>query len=247
MDLFSQRKISLISLALYWPMLLVFAHIPVPDSVRSADVSDKSLHYLAYLVLTFLLWFSIKPHEKVNWRKITVWLILMSLTAYGLIDEIIQSFIGRSCDIMDVVANLSGIFFALFMLTFLSFVPAALIVASIVIFIMANVARVNLAEVFPIAYGLFDLLAYSIFTVFWLLNINLLFLQKYNKFKWLLIAVGIPICFLIIVKLSSFLLGRAIDLEDIILPIAAIITVVMVGYLTGIFFPAKTGPQGDTI
>ena len=167
-----QRKLALLTLALYWPALIVFAHIPVPESIRSAHVSDKCLHFLAYLVLTFLVWFSINPKEKVKWRKIHVWLIFLGLTAYGAIDEVIQGFIGRSCDAMDLTANVSGILFSLLLLTFLSFQQAALLISGIVIFGIANVAKTNLAETFPVAYGVFHFFAYTIFTVFWFLNMN---------------------------------------------------------------------------
>ena len=183
----TQKKISILALLLYWPALLIFAHVPVPESVRSAQVSDKALHFLAYLVLTFLLWFSIRPNVKVSWRKATVWLLLFFITGYGAADEVIQSFVGRSCDAMDVVANLSGILFCLFLLTFLSFIPAALIVSGIVIFGMANIAKTDLAEVLPALYAIFSLFAYGIFTVFWLLNMDLLFKKNLAKLQWLML------------------------------------------------------------
>lgn len=235
----TQKKISILTLGLYWPILVVFAHIPIPESVRSAHVSDKCLHFLAFLVLTFLLWFSLKPKARVNWRKISVWLVLFGLILYGAADEIVQGFIGRSCDPLDVAANFSGIFFCLLLLTFSTFVPAALIISAIVIFGMANVSRINLAEIFPIAYGVFDLLAYTIFTVFWLLNMNLLFPKKKEKLQWLIYAIGMPVCFLLLVRISSILLGRSLDVEDVIVPIAAIITVVVAGYWK-VYFLAKT-------
>jgi hypothetical protein len=94
--------------------------------VQSAEVSDKDLHFQAYLVLTFLVRFSVKPREKVNWRKPHPWLILFGLSVYSAINEVTQGFIGRSCDAMDLVTNVIGILFSLFLLSFLSFLPAAL-------------------------------------------------------------------------------------------------------------------------
>ena len=246
MALFQQRRVSIISLVLYWPMLLVFAHIPIPESVRSANVSDKSLHFLAYLVLTFLLWFSIKPQEKVNWRKIPVWFVLFGLILYGVADEIVQSHIGRSCDPMDVVANFSGIFFCLLLLTFLTFLPAALLIAGIVIFGMANVSRTNLAEIFPVAYGVFDLLAYTIFTVFWLLNMNLFFQKKPAKLQRLILAVSMPVSFLLIVRIFSIMLGRETSAEDIIIPAVTIFVVTAADYVRIVFWnKAEKSPQTD--
>jgi VanZ family protein len=230
MTLYQQRKISVISLVLYWPALIVFAHVPVPESVRSAHVSDKGLHFLAYLVLTFLLWFSIKPNEKVSWRKAAAWLLLLFITAYGAADEVVQSFVGRSCDALDILANSSGVIFCLLLLTFLTFVPAALAVSGIVIFGVANIARANLAEVFPIVYAIFNLLAYAIFTLFWLLNMDLLFLKKLSKGRWLALGVGLPTVFLLFVRVSSLLLSRDFTAQDIIIPLAAIMIVCAAGF-----------------
>jgi VanZ family protein len=235
MTIFGQRKIIIISLALYWASLIFLAHIPIPESVRSAHVSDKSLHFLAYLVLTFLLWFSIKPQQKVNWGKFTVWIILVGLTAYGAIDEVIQSFVGRTCDIFDISANLSGIIFGLLLLTFLTFRPAALFISGIVIFAVANIAKTNLAEKFPFAYGIFHFFAYGIFTTFWLLNMNLIFRRDLSQFYHIILATGIPISFLIVVRIISFYLGRNFGAEDIIIPLAAIVFVTGVNYLRTIF------------
>lgn len=224
MALFSQRKISLLTLALYWPALIVFAHIHIPKSVRDADVSDKSLHFQAYLVLTFLVWFAVKPQEKVNWRKIPAWLIFFSLTAYGAIDEVIQGHIGRSCDPMDLATNVTGILCGLLLLTFMSFLPTALLISGLVIFGIANVAKTDLTDLFPLAYGVFHFFAYLIFTAFWILNMDWIFSKKLGKIKWLTRAIGFPVCFLIFVRISSFLLGRESSLEDFIVPISAIIT-----------------------
>ncbi len=239
MILFNQRKISVITLVLYWPLLLVFAHIPIPESVQNADVSDKSLHFLAYLVLTFLLWFSIKPGKKVDWRKAVPWFLLFFITGYGAADEIIQSYVGRNCDIMDAVTNFSGTLFGLLILTYLRFIPAALIISGMVIFGMANVSKTNIADIYPIADGIFNFFSFAIFTVFWLLNMNLIFANKLSGIKRLFFAAVFPLCFFVIVRISSLLLGRDIDKEDIILPIAAIIIVSCVSYFR-ILFPVQT-------
>ncbi|MBN1973076.1 MAG: VanZ family protein [Sedimentisphaerales bacterium] len=235
MALFRRRTISIISLALYWPALLVFAHIPVPESVRKANVSDKSLHFLAYLVLAFLLWFSVKPDEKVNWRKKTVWLILIALTIYGVVDEVVQSFIGRTCDAMDVASNFAGALLSLLLLTFISFNPGALIVAGIVIFAVANISKANLAEMFPLVYGIFNFFTYVIFTVFWILNMNRFFMKKRASFQWLIFAMGVPLFFLLIVKISSLFLGREIEAQDIIVSADAIAAVACIICLKDVF------------
>jgi VanZ family protein len=229
------RKFAILSLALYWPALVVLAHIPIPESVRRAHVSDKCLHFLAYLVLAFLLWFSVRPDAKVNWRKISVWLIFFGLMLYGSVDEVVQSYVGRTCDIKDVAANFTGVLFALVLLTFIRFRPAALITAGVVIFAVSNIAKANMAQMFPAAYGVFHFFAYAIFTVFWLLNMNLFLAKKNAKLRWLILAAGVPMIFLFTVKLLSAFLGRGIEVEDIIVPLAAILSVTAVSCLIDLY------------
>lgn len=109
MALSYQRKIALFSLLFYWPALFVFAHIPMPLLVRNAGVSDKGLHFLAYLILFFLLWFAFSGDTKVNWRRGTVWWVLLIVVMYAIFDEWLQIYVaGRSCDVKDFLADMAG-------------------------------------------------------------------------------------------------------------------------------------------
>ncbi len=60
MILTRRQKITIAVLVIYWIVLVILAHIPIPQMVYQARVSDKWLHFLAYLNLVFLLWFSIQ-------------------------------------------------------------------------------------------------------------------------------------------------------------------------------------------
>src|SRR4030042_647093 len=101
MALSRRQKLTIISLLVYWPGVFILAHIPIPQLVYKAQVSDKSLHFLVYLVLVFLLWFTISPDKKVNWRKAAAWWVLFVVVWYGVVDEVLQGYVGRSCDIID--------------------------------------------------------------------------------------------------------------------------------------------------
>ena len=68
MQLLRRHKSVLIALGIYWPVIFWLTHIPVPDIARQSGMSDKTMHVLAYFVLTFLIWFTISPYEKVQWR-----------------------------------------------------------------------------------------------------------------------------------------------------------------------------------
>jgi len=87
-----RQKVTIILLVFYCLSFFILAHIPEPDLVSKAGVSDKGLHFLAYLILVFLLWFTISPDQKVVWRKAVVWWVFIVLTGYGAVDELLQGF-----------------------------------------------------------------------------------------------------------------------------------------------------------
>ncbi|MHC4572290.1 MAG: VanZ family protein [Planctomycetota bacterium] len=243
-----RQKLTIILLLVYWPAIFILAHIPIPQWVYKAKVSDKSLHFLAYLILTFLLWFAISPNRKVNWRKAAVWWVLLVVVWYGVVDELLQAYVGRSCDVMDFFANLVGTFAGLILFSFFTFWPVSLMVIGITIFTLTNLTRANLADLLPITNAMFHLLAYGFLTMLWLQYINHFVLLKASKTKWLIGALALPIGFLLIVKLSSVILGKDFEAKDVIISVAGITAVVATTYLTDLFhrkFIRKL-PAGDT-
>lgn len=89
-----RQKLIIIVLLLYWPTIFVLTHIPIPQIVSEAQVSDKTLHLVVYLILVFLLWFAVSPDKKVNWSKAAIWWVLLITAGYGGIDEILQKYTG---------------------------------------------------------------------------------------------------------------------------------------------------------
>ena len=241
-----RQKITLILLVFYWPTLFILAHIPIPQFVQQAHVSDKTLHFLAYLVLVFLFWFTISPDKMVRWRRTAVWWVLLVMIGYGVADEWLQGCVGRSCDIRDFAADLVGVLAGLILLSFFTFWPAALLVAGATIFGITNVSRTNLADVLPITNAMFHLFGYAIFTMLWLQFIDI-FLSGYGltlrqdespkppKLRWLVIALALPTGFLLAVKLSSAILGRGFRPMDVILAVVGIVAAVAAIYLTALF------------
>jgi hypothetical protein len=91
---------------------LIFAatHIPVPDWARGMGVSDKTMHFTAYAMLGFLMWFCMGYGNKADWRKLLPWVVFAVAACYGIADELLQKFIsGRSADMQDFAADLIGI------------------------------------------------------------------------------------------------------------------------------------------
>lgn len=234
-----RRKLTIVSLLLYWPTLFILAHIPVPQVVYKAHVSDKSLHFIAYLILAFLIWFSLNPDAKISWGKTVVWLVLLMIAGYAAIDELLQDYVGRSCDVMDFFADLAGGITGLIIFTFLPFWPAFLFVTAIIIFLLTTVARTNLNTILPITNILFHLFAYGIFTMLWLRYLHQILQIKAPKLKWLIMALVLPTTFMLAAKLCSVILGRSFGMIDIIISETAIATVVAVYYLASLLFRPK--------
>ncbi len=235
MALSRRQKLIIGALIFYWPILFILAHIPIPQLVREAHVSDKSLHFIAYLILVFLLWFALNPDRKVNWRRASAWWVLLVMAVYGVVDELLQGCMAsRSCDIRDYAANLVGSLTGLILFSFLNFCLVLLIVVGITIFTLTNVARANLTDLVPITNAMFHFFAYGLFTVVWIQYIHLHLLPKARGSKWIVASLALPIGLLSSVKLSSIILGRELMVQDVVISVAGIVVAVFVGYLIGL-------------
>jgi len=235
MALSRRQKVTIILLVFYWPAFFILAHIPVPLLVRRAGVSDKGLHFLAYLILVFLLWFAISGDKKVNWRKAVVWWVFIVLTGYGVVDELLQGCMGRNCDVRDIVANLAGTLTGLILFSFLTFWPAALLVTGTVIFGITNITRANLAELVPVTNAMFHLFAYPIFSMLWICYMHLYLSIKPPTLKWLIAALAGPTVLLLTVKLFSLILGKGFGLREVIISVVGIAATITLIYLIELF------------
>jgi VanZ family protein len=242
-----RQKLTIISLLIYWPIIFILAHIPIPHLVRKAGVSDKTIHFIAYLALVFLLWFTISPDRKVNWRRASAWWVLFVTVCYGVIDELLQAVVvGRSCDAMDFFADLAGVLTGLVLFTFFTFWPAFLVVTGITIFAMTNLSRVNLADLLPVTYMLFLLFSHGFFSMLWIQNIHLFLTFKAPKLKWLMVASALPTGFLGSVKLFSIVADRDFRQRDVIIAAVGIAAVVITTYLIGLFRARRIQASTDT-
>ncbi len=235
MTLSRRQKLTIGALIFYWPTLFILAHIPVPQLVRKAQISDKSLHFIAYLILVFLLWFALYPDRKVSWRKASTWWVLLVMAGYGIVDELLQGcFASRSCDVRDYAADLVGSLTGLILFSLLNFWLVLLIVVGVTVFTLTNIARTNLTDLIPIANAMFHFFAYSFFTIVWIQYIHLYLLSKARGYKWIIASLALPIGFLLSVKLFSIILGREFVVQDAVISVAGIVIVVFVVYLIGL-------------
>lgn len=246
MTLTRQQKIAALVLAVYWPALFILGHIPIPDVIQGADVSDKSLHFLAYLILAFLLWSAVSGGQKVSWRRAAPWLVLFVIVVYGILDEWLQGYVaGRSSDVRDFVADMVGTLVCLILCSFLAFWPAGLLVTATVIFSITNVEQANWSDLMPVTNTVFHLFAYAILTVMWIRCTHLFLAAKAHQTKWLIPALAGPTCFLLIVKLFSVIVGKDIALSDIIISFGAIAAVVTAFYLKSLFLKSQITEDGN--
>ncbi|MBW8000393.1 MAG: hypothetical protein FVQ80_00020 [Planctomycetes bacterium] len=243
MSVLLRKKLTIITLIIYWVFLAIISHIPIPELVYQARVSDKNLHLVAYMILVFLLWFSLRPEQKVNWRKITVWWVILIIGVYAVMDEVIQGVVGRNCDMMDFIADMAGVLAGLILFSIFSFWFSFLFVTAIVIFLITNVARANVAELMPAINLLFHFASYALFTAVWMRCMNLFWELKSKSIRRFLVSLAAPLALLMTVKFYSVFSGRFFSKGDIIVAVTAISVVVSVNFLFACFCrrsPART-------
>lgn len=231
-----RQKLTITLLLLYWPAIFIATHIPkVPSWVIRTHLSDKILHGLGYLVLICLLWAAIKPFEKVNWRKATVWWILFVVVWYGVLDEWLQGYVGRNSSAMDFFADLAGAIGGLILLSIFSFWSMSLLVTGAAIFILTSLIQANLAELLPVVNVAFHLFAYGLFSLLWIRCMYNLLPVEPPQSRWLIGALALPTGFLLSIELFSVVAGNTVSPLCVIISIAVIVGVVGIHYITAFF------------
>ena len=235
MALSKRHKYVLTMLAIYWPVIFIATHIPVPGLVRQSGMSDKTMHFLAYLVLVFLWWFTISPRQRVDWKKTKVWLTLALMVWYGAFDEWLQHYVGRSANVLDFYADLAGALAGLAILTVFSFWPAALLISAVFIFAVSNLSKIDMLWQQPSVNICFHFIGYAVFSLIWIQLIYRHIKVEPNKLvqpKWLLIAFSAPLALLVATKAGSIIFGKTIWPIDCVVALTGITAAVIISYLT---------------
>lgn len=107
------RRLLLICLAVYWALIFTVTHIPARN-LPDTHVSDKIEHFVAYLILTILLYLN-------AWmRNISALRASMAIAGigmvYGALDELLQIPVNRQADVRDWMADMSGVIAGLLLL-----------------------------------------------------------------------------------------------------------------------------------
>lgn len=233
---FSRRQKAIIAaLGLYWSGIFIATHIPqIPRWVGQIPVSDKTLHFTAYLFLSFLLYHAISPNRKVNWRKPAVWITLAVIVWYGAIDEWLQIYVGRHADVRDFFADLCGAMAGLVILSIFNFWSASLVLSAIGMFIFTNFYRAKPDNLIFINSTIFFFCAYGFFTALWLRYVHHFLPVKCPQGKWLFGALALPLGLLLAMEGFCALVGYSFNKMSFAASAAAMGIVVVVVYVYGL-------------
>jgi VanZ family protein len=235
MILTRRHKFAIAALLLYWPAIFAATHLPIPKLVQRAGINDKMIHFLAYLILTLFIWIAVSPQKKVNWLKWPVWVTLAAAAFYGIMDEWLQGFVGRSTDIMDFRADMIGVIACLIILTFFSFWPALMIVSAVFLYILPNFSTGYLLIQNQMLNTAFYFIGFAGFTMIWVQVLEKFLPMHEINFKWPIVAMLIPLILLAALKLTTAILGKNVWPIDIITAIAGVLIIIVISWPTGIF------------
>ncbi len=227
MAMVRRQRTLILALALYWPAIFVLTHIPIPEVVREAHVSDKSLHFLTYMILAFLFWSALKPADRADWRRPTAWLVLLVVMVYAVCDESLQYFVaGRSPDPEDLLANAVGALAGLAALAAFSFWPASLVVTGASIYTLAIFTRANLTHLLPVTDAALHLITYGLFTLLWIGYMADSSPWKKPDRGWFVRSLIAPGGLLLVTKVSAVVSGKELEAWEIMAATAGILGVI---------------------
>jgi VanZ family protein len=215
MKLLRRHKSVLIALGIYWPFIFWLTHIPVPSIARQSGMSDKTMHVIAYSILTFLVWFAISPYHKVRWDQRKVWIALITITCYGVIDEYLQARVGRSGDVMDLQADMFGVIIGLGLLSIFNFWPALLTVSASFIFIISNQSNLLMLPQYHSWTTIFHFTAYASMTLIWIQFLDRYARSQRRSSPRLFLSAVAPICLLGVAKVTAPFFDRPLLWPDV--------------------------------
>ena len=95
-----------ILLLTYWLAMFVGTHVPRVPQELSLPGGDKGQHLVAYAGLAFLIAFRQSLGNVLGWKRIAA--IFGVVALYGVVDELTQIPVGRTADLYDWFADVSG-------------------------------------------------------------------------------------------------------------------------------------------
>ena len=99
------RRVLLVGLVLLWAGAFAATHIPV-SKMPELHASDKTLHVLGYFALGGVFHITLAAYGIGRLRRSIV--VVLTMAAYGALDEITQPLVNRCAAFGDWLADLAG-------------------------------------------------------------------------------------------------------------------------------------------
>jgi VanZ family protein len=224
-----EQKFFTFILVFYWVGLFAATHIQIPNWTRNMGVSDKTMHFAAFTILTLLLWLSTSFGEKADWTKIRPWLITGIILIYGIFDELSQYFVkGRSVDPYDLASNFSGAAIIMVLVTFLASSRATMILFIICPIFLPALVRSHLIPPNSILENSAYLACFAIVTIAWIIYFSSVHNLNLRRPKHIPIFFAGPAGTVAIVKIYTALTDKPMPEHAILISFAAIILTLLI-------------------
>lgn len=226
-----EQKFFIFTLIFYWLGIFAATHIPVPWWTRKMGVSDKTMHFVAYMILALLLWLATSFEKKADWKKLRPWLLSGIVLLYSAADELLQHFMKRSTDIKDLAANILGCAAAMGTVTFVPPRHAAMILATIFPLFLPAIVRSHLIVSGSILEAAVYIASFASITAAWIKYLSSAFGLNLRKNDLMPIFFAPPAGTVVIVKLYSSLTDKPFGTTAILSASIAIILTLFIGRL----------------
>lgn len=157
-------------LGLYWPAQFITTHIPRPPQLQIFG-RDVTLHVTAYFILTVLYWLARYGGVRPDLRQFKTYAALGLMALYAVVDELTQKLVGRDCDFLDWVSNMSGILLALALVFLLRRVVYWLIFYWVGMFLVTHWPGKSAFIMLPVFWRQFHIayvvMGYLVLTMLW--------------------------------------------------------------------------------
>jgi hypothetical protein len=228
MKITREQKFFITILIFYWLGIFAATHIPIPDWTRKMGVSDKTMHFVAYMTLALLLWFGTSFEKKADWRKLRPWLLSGIILLYGMVDEPTQHFVKRTPDIWDFAADALGLAVAMAMVTVLPGRHTVMVLTIVCPFFLPGLVRTQLIMQGSILEAGVYLAGFVVVTAIWIKYLSSVFFLNSKCAGFLPIFFAPPAGIVIILKFYAEITNKPLGTTAFLSAFAAIILTLII-------------------
>jgi len=231
MKMTREKKFFIAVLIFYWLGIFIATHIPIPGWTGKMGVSDKTMHFVAYMTLALLLWLGTSFEQKADWKKLRAWLLSAIVLLYGVADELLQHFTKRSVDIRDFAANVLGIAVAMAIVTVLPARHAAMILVTICPLFLPAIVKSQLITGGSILEVAAYIAGFAGVTAIWIKYLSSVVGLDFRKNNFLPVFFAPPAGTVIIIKLYASITDKPFGIMEIVTAFVSVILTLFIGRL----------------